>query len=213
MPAFEMVRFNVLRLSLFPISFLRIMNIVLIGYRGSGKTTIGRHLGRSLGRPFVDLDDRVIAAAGMNIREIFARHGEAHFRQLESAALQAALADENQVIAPGGGVVLKEENRRTIAAVGAVIYLHCHAEVLAQRIAADGATADARPPLTGAASAADEVAAVLAAREPIYRSLATRILDVTNLSLEDARAAALRCAKEMLGQPAAPPHPGTSVGC
>jgi shikimate kinase len=176
------------------------MNIVLIGYRGSGKTTIGRNLAYALGRPFVDLDDRIVAAAGMSIREIFARHGEAHFRRFESLALHATLADENQVIAPGGGVILWRENRRKIAAGSAVIYLHCHADVLARRIAADVATADARPSLTGGASASDEVAAVLAVREPIYRSLASSVLDVSALSLDDAKAAALQSATELLAK-------------
>jgi shikimate kinase len=163
------------------------MSVILIGYRGSGKSTVGRKLADRLWQTFVDLDELIVRRAGRTIREIFEQDGEAAFRDLETAALREVLPLQDHVMALGGGAVLREENRRAIAASGhRVIYLRCEPEVLARRIAADPNTAASRPALTSAGSSVDEVQRVLAEREPLYRATMHGELDVTNLSADDA---------------------------
>ena len=113
-------------------------HIVLLGFMGSGKTTVGGLLGARLGRPFVDLDDRIEAAAGRSIATVFAEQGEAAFRDLEAQSLRELLtqAREPLVIALGGGAFAQERNRQAIAAAGALtIFLDSPLETLRERCA------------------------------------------------------------------------------
>lgn len=163
------------------------MTLLLIGYRGSGKSTIGRKLADRMWWKFVDSDERIVAAAGKSIREIFEQDGEAHFRDLETQVLGELLKLEDHVIALGGGAVLREQNRQMIAESGArVIYLKCSPAVLAQRIAGDPQTAANRPALTALGGSVEEVGQVLAEREPLYRQTRHAELDVSNLTVDDA---------------------------
>ena len=162
------------------------MSIVLIGYRGSGKTTVGRALAQRLGWPFVDQDDQLVARAGLTIREIFAQHGEAYFRQLESQLLLESLKLENHVVSLGGGAVLAEHNRQAIAKAGhLVIYLRADADELHRRILSDPATAQQRPGLTHLGGSVEEIRTLLAAREPLYQEVQTRVLEVKGKSVQD----------------------------
>jgi shikimate kinase len=163
------------------------MSVALIGYRGSGKSTVGKRLADRLWQPFVDTDELVIKKAGKNIREIFESSGEPGFRELEAQAVVDVCRLAEHVIALGGGAVLREENRRAIKDAGLkVIYLRCEPEELLKRIEADPATAATRPSLTGLGGGIEEVRKLLAEREPIYRSVMTAELDVTHLSPQDA---------------------------
>jgi shikimate kinase len=163
------------------------MSTVLIGYRGSGKTTIGQKLADRLWQKLVDTDKLVVERAGKNIKEIFEQEGEARFRDLEAEAVKEAMARKEAVISLGGGAVLREENRQAIKASGhKVVYLRCDPDVLHQRIQADAATAAMRPNLTHLGGGVEEIGKVLAEREPLYRSLMTAEVDVTNLSVSDA---------------------------
>ena len=163
------------------------MSIVLIGYRGSGKTTIGRKLADRLWQDLVDTDDLVVKRAGMSIKDLFEKHGEPHFRDLEAQVVAEAMKVPDAVISLGGGAVLRPENQAAIKASGhKVIYLRTDPETLHQRIQADASTSMMRPNLTNLFGGQAEIEHVLGEREPIYRSLATAELDVTNLSVEDA---------------------------
>jgi shikimate kinase len=166
------------------------MSLILLGYRGCGKTTLGRLLADRLWQPFADTDDLVVKSAGLSIADIFATHGETHFRDLESAALLAALRLEDHILSLGGGIVLRESNRLALqASPRKRIYLRCDPAVLSQRIAADPASAANRPPLTpDAPSPADltEITRLLTQREPLYHAIATAELDVTHLSPQEA---------------------------
>jgi shikimate kinase len=97
--------------------------LILTGFMGSGKSSVGRLLAVRLGCPFVDLDAEIVAAAGSSINEIFARDGEAAFRNLESACLERVLAGGAAVIATGGGAVVADENRRSMRKRGIVVNL------------------------------------------------------------------------------------------
>jgi shikimate kinase len=165
-----------------------VMNIVLIGYRGCGKTTLGRQLAADLGRRFVDTDVRIVERAGKTIAAIFAEAGEAGFRDLESAVIAEVAGGDDQVIAAGGGAVLRPENVRLFRRGGKIVWLRATPEALYQRISADAATAANRPNLT-AAGGLEEVRTLLARRSPLYEAAADATLDVTGLSPGEALAA------------------------
>ena len=163
------------------------MSVALIGYRGSGKSSVGKRLADRLWQPFVDTDELVVAKAGKSIRDIFAQQGEAGFRDLESEVVAEVCKTPEQVIALGGGAVLREENCAAIKAAGLkVIYLKCEPEELARRIAADPTSDTSRPALTDLGGGIEEIRKVLAEREAIYRSVMTGELDVTHLTPQDA---------------------------
>ncbi len=163
------------------------MSIVLIGYRGCGKTTIGRKLADRLWQPFIDTDELIVRKAGKSIRDIFEQDGEAAFRDLESAVVREVARLEDHVISLGGGAAGRAENREALREAGhRIIYLRCDAAVLHARIHADPATADNRPSLTALGGGIEEIERLLAEREPLYRALMTSELDVTRLSPEDA---------------------------
>src|SRR4051812_21865270 len=126
------------------------MNIALIGYRGSGKSSIGKALAQKLSMSFVDTDVVLVKRAGLTIREIFDLEGEAAFRARESQIIREIAAGDYQVIALGGGAVLKSENVAAIKQGGTarIVWLQATPEVLFQRIAADTATNANRPNLT-----------------------------------------------------------------
>ena len=163
------------------------MSTILLGYRGCGKTTIGKRLADRLWQKFIDTDELVVAAAGKTIREIFEQDGEARFRELESEAIQRALAMNDHVIALGGGAVVREENRKLLlASPHKRVYLRCEPEKLHERIEADPTTSANRPALTSAGGGIEEIRQLLAQREPLYREVKTVELDVTNLTPEEA---------------------------
>ena len=156
-------------------------NLYLVGYRGTGKSTVGRLLADALDRPFVDLDERIETDAGRSITAIFADEGEAGFRYREMAALRAA-AGMNSIVATGGGVVLREENRRVLKSTGFVVWLQAPAAILWERIRADTLTAARRPNLTSGGLA--EIVELLAVRERFYREVADAVVDAGAASPE-----------------------------
>ncbi|MDB5321591.1 MAG: shikimate kinase [Phycisphaerales bacterium] len=162
------------------------MSIVLIGYRGSGKTTTGQKLADRLWQDLVDTDKLIVKKAGKTIKEIFEQEGEQNFRNLESEVVREVVKLQDVVISMGGGAVLREENRQAIKESGhKVIYLKCEPTELHRRIEADEATSMMRPNLTQFGGV-EEIERVLAEREAIYREMKTAELDVTNLSPEEA---------------------------
>ena len=164
------------------------MSIVLIGYRGSGKTTIGKKLADRLWQPFVDSDDLIVRkAGGKTIKEIFDEGGEARFRELEADAVREVSLLQEHVIALGGGALLREENRKHIKDAGhKVVYLKCEPQVLHKHIQDDPETAETRPNLTHLGGGVEEIRKLLVEREPIYRQAMTAELDVSNLTPEEA---------------------------
>ena len=163
------------------------MSTVLIGYRGSGKTTIGRKLADHLWQKCVDTDEMVMAKAGKSIKQIFEQDGEPRFRELETEAVREAMKLSDHIIALGGGAPLREENRKIVKQSGhRVIYLKCEPQELLKRIQADPETAALRPHLTALGGGIEEINKVLAEREPIYRQMADAELEVTYLDPAEA---------------------------
>ncbi len=111
--------------------------IYLIGFMGSGKTSTGRLLAERLGFGFVDMDDLIVETAGMSIPEIFSRFGEDRFRDIETEVLKRVAGESNRVISCGGGVIIREENRRVLKNTGKVVYLRTSPEVAYERIKGD----------------------------------------------------------------------------
>ncbi len=152
-------------------------NIILIGMKSSGKTTIGRLLARKLGLRFTDMDTEVEKlhfkqkGERLRFREIFQNYGKDYFRDLETAALQALAKIQSErpfVMATGGGLPLAETNRPLLTALGIIVFLDVAEEVLLPRITARGIPAFFPYPNDPARSLAE----LLAARRPIYGALA-----------------------------------------
>jgi shikimate kinase len=163
------------------------MSVILIGYRGSGKTTVGKKLADRLWQTFVDTDELIVKMANKTIKDIFEADGEQRFRDLESEAVQQACKLDDHVISLGGGAVLRAENRGLLKhSHHKRIYLRCDPRTLHQRIVNDPQTAANRPSLTALGGSVDEVAQLLAQREPLYREVMTAELDVTLLSPDEA---------------------------
>ena len=163
------------------------MNIVLIGYRGTGKSTIGRKLADRLRRDFVDIDTLLVERAGKSIRQIFEEEGEAGFRDRESAVVAELAGRDHLVIAAGGGAVLRVENVAVLKKNGWLVWLQAEAGVLHRRIVADPSTLANRPNLiAGKGGGVEEIQKVLAVRMSLYQIAADVVLDVTHLSVEQA---------------------------
>lgn len=164
--------------------------LALVGSRGTGKTTVGRMIARRLKRPFVDTDLLVEDRAGRPIREIFAEWGEAHFRDLETEAIASCAQRPGAVVATGGGIVLREENRRALKAHGFVVWLTAEPNALVRRLGANPNAVRNRPALTAAGTLA-ELADVAAARAPLYQDVADAIIDTTGRSCRQVAGAVL----------------------
>jgi shikimate kinase len=109
--------------------------IVLVGLMGAGKTSVGRRLAEKLGVPFVDADQEIEAAAGKPIKEIFADHGEAYFREGERRVIQRLIGNGAQVLATGGGAYINEETRQRIQEHGISVWLRASLPLLMKRVA------------------------------------------------------------------------------
>ena len=147
-------------------------HILLVGFMGAGKSTVGRILADILGMPFLDLDSRIEQNAGMSVREIFDAGGEERFRSLEHAALASLVGEQDSVVACGGGIVLRDENRALLKDLGTVVYLVVSA---GEAIARVGDT-HTRPLLSGAGGAV-AATALLGARETLYATVADITVD------------------------------------
>ncbi|MGB9689728.1 shikimate kinase [Thermogutta sp.] len=157
------------------------MNIILIGYRATGKTTVARLLSEQLGWPWVDLDVEIERLAGKSIAQIFAEDGEPAFRDLESQVVADFCARPGWIIAAGGGAPLRPENRQAMRQGGKVFWLTATPETIYRRMTTDPTTGARRPNLT-ARGGLDEIVELLARREPIYRETADWVIDTENKS-------------------------------
>ncbi len=153
--------------------------IFLIGYRGTGKSTVARLLADALGWPWLDADTVLEREHGTTIRDLFAVEGETSFRDKETALLTQFATFSNHVIATGGGVVLRESNRTLLRSSGWVVWLTADANTIHRRLQGDFQTAHRRPALT-AHPPLEEIAELTRVREPLYRSCAHLIVPTVN---------------------------------
>ncbi|USG63681.1 shikimate kinase [Brevibacillus ruminantium] len=153
-------------------------NLILIGFMGTGKTTVGAALAEELGLVHRDLDDAIIAKAGCTIPEIFAQKGEVYFRDLETEVLSELLQEQPQVLTTGGGAVLRKENVQCMLEGGLVIALSATEQELIRRLEAD----EGRPLLAG--GVAQRVRTLLQERKDAY-SFAPIQVDTTEKSVAE----------------------------
>ena len=165
------------------------MNIVLIGYRGCGKTTIGRKLANQLWKDFLDVDQEACRRFGIDsIAEIWDRYGESAWREMEVGVVQDAMRRDEQVIALGGGTLMQPGARDAIELAENTrrIYLYCQPQELNRRIEADPVSTATRPSLTVHGGGVEEIRAVLTEREPVYRAVADGEFEVTHVTPDEA---------------------------
>lgn len=158
------------------------MVISLIGYRATGKTTVGQQLAARLGWDFVDIDREIEQTAGKSIAAIFAEDGELRFRELEREELSRQLSRNSVVVSPGGGAILDEQSRERLRQAGPVIWLQAQVETIVRRLQQDATTTSSRPSLTGQ-GIVEEVASVLSQRSPLYTETASLMVDTEDRSI------------------------------
>ena len=176
------------------------MNLVLIGYRATGKTTLARLLAERLRWNWIDADVEIERRAGKSIARIFAEDGEPAFRDLEAEVIADLARRDRLVLAGGGGAPLRPESRRAMRSGGRVVWLKAPPETILARMSGDATTAARRPDLTDRGGL-EEILHLLAQREPIYRESAHLEVD-TEGKTPDAIAA------EILDRLGLPPDAG-----
>ena len=155
------------------------MNIVLVGYRGTGKSTVGRLLAARLGRDLVSTDAEIVKRAQRTIPEIVAQEGWEYFRDLESDICSELASRDQLVIDTGGGAILRAKNVEVLKKNSTVFWLTASVETIAKRIGGD----NQRPSLTGAKSFVDEIEDVLQERTPKYQAAADHRIATDNRSI------------------------------
>jgi len=156
------------------------MNLILIGYRCSGKTSVGKIVAKRTGMGFYDTDDMIVKKTGRSIEEIVEREGWDRFREIERDVVREASELENAVIATGGGVVIDEENVKNLKENGYIVWLEGDTDILMDRMEKDREAGSARPSLTGIDPAA-ETRNVLEMRTPLYRKAADFVINTDKL--------------------------------
>lgn len=154
-------------------------NIYLVGLMGAGKTTIGRSLAKRLGSSFVDTDKEIESRTGVSIPTIFEIEGEDGFRKRESQIIAEMAAKRGLVVATGGGGVLRPENRANMRASGLVIYLNVPPQTLWERT-----RHDRNRPLLQVADPLLKLTQLFAVRDPLYREVASLVVDGSRMSAQ-----------------------------
>ncbi len=156
-----------------------IKNIILTGFMGVGKTSVGTRLAKDLGYVFVDTDERIEADQKTTITEIFAKKGEPFFRDVEARIIRQVLSGENQVVSTGGGAVIREESRAAFRKGGLTVCLTARPEVVFERI-----RHETHRPLLQVPDPKGKIRELLDAREQFYRQ-ADLVIDTSDRSVED----------------------------
>jgi shikimate kinase len=161
--------------------------IVLIGFMGAGKSSVGRTLARMTGRPRFDTDEMIAIRFGLTISQIFERRGEERFRDAESEVLGELSSETDAIIVTGGGIVLRETNTARLRELGSVIFLSADHETLVRRISR-------RPtrPLLQTTDPRETMKELLVARQPLYRAAADLEVDTTGLTHDEVARSILK---------------------
>jgi shikimate kinase len=165
-------------------------NLVLIGYRATGKTAVGALLAQRLSRPLVDLDQVLEEEIGRSIADLVAEKGWAEFRSREKELVARFGRKGGRVLATGGGAVLDPKNAKILRENGVVVWLRADPATIQERLSRDQREVSQRPSLTGR-STLEEVAEVLQSRQPLYGAAAHIVIDTDGHSLEQVVAQVL----------------------
>ena len=173
------------------------MNIVLIGYRCSGKTAVGEVLARELGMDFLDMDALIEEDACCSIETIISEKGWPHFRSMEKRLVRMISRKDNLVIATGGGVVTDEENVKNLKENGWIVWLNGRPEVFKERMGREQRSGKTRPSLTGG-DPLGEIKQVMRDRKPLYEKAGDLRVDTTVLSIQEVKNSIIKSLPEGL---------------
>ena len=154
-------------------------NIILVGYMGCGKTTVGKSIAEATKYTFADTDEMIVAQQGRSISDIFAQDGEPAFRDMETALLVKMLTEKNDtcVISTGGGMPVQKENRNLLRQLGTVVYLRAKPETVYERI-----KGDTTRPLLQCENPMERIREMIKSRNPAYEEAAELVIDVDDLT-------------------------------
>jgi len=153
-------------------------NIILIGYMGSGKSTVGRKAAKAVKYLFLDTDDLIEKEEGMTIAKLFEEKGEPYFREKETETIKRLIAEpKGNIIATGGGLPMKAGNASLLKELGTVIYLKAETDTLVKRLSGDTAR-----PLLKNGDLREKIETMLSVRGPVYEACADMVLQTDNMS-------------------------------
>lgn len=155
-------------------------NIVLIGFMGSGKTSIGKSLAKAYDKKFIDMDREIELENDRSISDIFEEEGESHFRELETNYLERLQGKKNKIISTGGGVILKDENVKLLHHIGTVVFLQASIDHILRNT-----SGDSKRPLLQVENVQEVIGEMLEEREPLYLKAANVIIQTSDKSIED----------------------------
>jgi shikimate kinase len=155
-------------------------SIVLIGFMGAGKSSVGRLLEKRTGLPRFDTDERIATKSGLTIPEIFSQHGEERFREMETEALQLLPNEKEAIIVTGGGIVLRQTNLDLMRQLGTVVWLDANEEILFQRASRKG-----NRPLLQTENPRHKFSELLRTRIPLYGKIAEVRIDTSILTHDE----------------------------
>ena len=168
-------------LKLFFLNFMEEnINIIFIGLMGSGKTSIGKHLSKTLGKKFIDTDHAIEMKTGVNVATIFELEGEKGFRLREKNFLKELKSYQNLIIATGGGIILSLTNKKLLSNLGKIFYLKSNPRELALRLKGDKSR-----PLLQNVNMEETLCALFEERDPIYNDIADYIIETKGKRLSD----------------------------
>jgi len=171
-------------------------NVILIGFMGTGKSTIGRLLSKSLGYPLIDTDHHIEAQEGRPITEIFANEGEDHFRDIETQLLRDLQSQQahKHIVSTGGGIILREENRQLLQELGFVVWLVATPENILERTARNRDR-----PLLHTEDPAETIRKLIEYRKPFYAESAHLTLETTGLTFSEITTGIIESARYHYG--------------
>jgi shikimate kinase len=155
-------------------------SIVLIGFMGAGKSSVGRLLEKRTGLARFDTDERVASKSGLTIPEIFSQQGEERFREMETEALQSLPNEKEAIIVTGGGIVLRETNLDLMRQLGTIIWLDANEEILFRRASRKG-----NRPLLQTENPRNRFSELLRTRVPLYAKIAEVRIDTSTLTHDE----------------------------
>ena len=171
-------------------------NLILVGFMGTGKSTIGRQLSKALGYPLIDTDARIVAQQKRTIVNIFEQEGEEYFRNLETETLRSLLNDNchKRIIAAGGGIVLREENRQLLRELGFVVWLVATPATILERT-----SRNKDRPLLQSPNPEETIHLMMQQRETSYRESSHLTLETSNLEFSEITAGIIESARYHYG--------------
>jgi shikimate kinase len=171
-------------------------NVVLVGFRCAGKSTLGRMIAERLHRDFIDCDEYIEGKTHLSIREIFDIAGEGHFRKLEGDAIAEITRQDNRVIATGGGAALRYRNIRNLKRKGIIIFLEVQPDTAFERLAGDPCSTSRRPALTANTDPLKEIKEQVEYRRPYYRDAADHVVKTDGREPKDIVTEIMKYLKE-----------------